>query len=125
MARMQKIILGVCCAILVAGCASDRKAPTLNQALGVLTSPTTRSVASIARSDNAKEAIKQGLKSRESVYKSNPYALVQDVKSIKRDYNNLVQTFPSLVTARLFGFAPAEFFEIETATERQAPEVKL
>ena len=42
-----------------------------------------------------------------------------------RDYNNLVQTFPSLVAARLFGFQPAEFFEIETATERQVPEVRL
>lgn len=95
---MRKIILGLCCAALLAGCASSgRKAPTLNQTLSVLTSPTTRSVASIARSDNAKEAIKAGLKSRESAYKSNPYALVQDVKTIQRDYNNLV----TLLTGRV------------------------
>ncbi len=42
-----------------------------------------------------------------------------------RDLNNLVQTFPSLLVARGFKFHPAEFFEIETATERNAPEVKL
>lgn len=42
-----------------------------------------------------------------------------------RDLNNLVQTFPSLLVARGFKFTPAEFFEIETATERTAPEVKL
>ena len=42
-----------------------------------------------------------------------------------RDYNNLIQTFPSLVIARLFHFQPAEFFEIETVTQRRAPEVKL
>ena len=42
-----------------------------------------------------------------------------------RDLNNLVQTFPSLLVARGFNFSPAEFFEIETATERNAPEVKL
>jgi len=42
-----------------------------------------------------------------------------------RDLNNLVQTFPSLLVARGFKFVPAEFFEIETATERNAPEVKL
>ena len=42
-----------------------------------------------------------------------------------RDLNNLVQTFPSLFVARGFKFAPAEFFEVETATERSAPEVKL
>jgi LemA protein len=42
-----------------------------------------------------------------------------------RDLNNLVQTFPSLLVARGFNFSPAEFFEIETATERTAPAVKL
>jgi LemA protein len=42
-----------------------------------------------------------------------------------RDLNNLVQTFPSLLVARGFNFAPADFFEIETTTERNAPEVKL
>ncbi len=42
-----------------------------------------------------------------------------------RDLNNLVQTFPSLLVARRFQFGPAEFFELETATERTAPEVKL
>ena len=42
-----------------------------------------------------------------------------------RDLNNLVQTFPSLIVARRFKFNPVDFFEIETATERRAPEVKL
>jgi hypothetical protein len=42
-----------------------------------------------------------------------------------RDNNNLVQGFPSLVVARLFGFRPAEFFEIELASQRQAPVVGL
>ena len=42
-----------------------------------------------------------------------------------RDLNNLIQTFPSLLVARSFKFVSAEYFEIETATERTAPEVKL
>jgi LemA protein len=42
-----------------------------------------------------------------------------------RDNNNLVEGFPSLLIARLFGFRPAEFFEIELASQRQAPEVQL
>ena len=42
-----------------------------------------------------------------------------------RDFNNLAQTFPSLLVARGFHFAPAAFFEIETATERALPEVQL
>jgi LemA protein len=42
-----------------------------------------------------------------------------------RDYNTMVETFPGFVFARLFNFAPAEFFEIETATERATPTVEL
>jgi LemA protein len=42
-----------------------------------------------------------------------------------RDNNNLVQGFPSLLVARLFGFRAAEFFEIELASRREAPVVEL
>jgi LemA protein len=42
-----------------------------------------------------------------------------------RDNNNLVEGFPSLLVARLFGFRLAEFFEIELASQRQAPAVAL
>ena len=42
-----------------------------------------------------------------------------------RDNNNWVQGFPSLLVARLFGFQPAEFFEIELASQREAPVVGL
>ncbi len=42
-----------------------------------------------------------------------------------RDLNNLVQSFPSMIVAGLCRFQPAEFFEVESATERQAPGVKL
>jgi len=42
-----------------------------------------------------------------------------------RDLNNLAQSFPSMLVAGFCHFQPAEFFEVESATERQAPEVKL
>ncbi|HET6565454.1 MAG TPA: LemA family protein [Xanthomonadales bacterium] len=42
-----------------------------------------------------------------------------------RDNNNRVESFPSLLVARLFGFKLAEFFEIELASQRQAPEVQM
>jgi len=42
-----------------------------------------------------------------------------------RDNNNLVERFPSLVIARLFGFRTAAFFEIELAIQREAPTVHL
>lgn len=42
-----------------------------------------------------------------------------------RDMNILVQSFPSNIVARSFGFGEADYFEIELATEREAPEVKF
>ena len=42
-----------------------------------------------------------------------------------RDYNTLAQSFPSNIVAKVFGFRRGEFFEIETATDRQVPEVEV
>ena len=40
-----------------------------------------------------------------------------------RDQNILVESFPSNLIARAFGFTSLPFFEIERATERTAPNV--
>lgn len=42
-----------------------------------------------------------------------------------RDNNNLVESFPVNLLAGAFGFRTAEFFEIELASQRQAPGVEL
>jgi LemA protein len=42
-----------------------------------------------------------------------------------RDNNNLVEGFPSLIIAKLFRFVVAVFFEIELASQRAAPKVRL
>jgi len=42
-----------------------------------------------------------------------------------RDNNNLVEGFPPMIIAKAFGFAGAAFFEIELASQRAAPEIKL
>ena len=42
-----------------------------------------------------------------------------------RDYNNRVQSVPSNAIASMVHFKTEEFFEIENAIERQAPEVKI
>lgn len=42
-----------------------------------------------------------------------------------RDFNILVEAFPSVLVARMFNFQLAEFFEIETAAEREVPSVKF
>ncbi len=42
-----------------------------------------------------------------------------------RDNNNLVEGFPSMIIARMFGFRQAAFFEIELASRRETPKVEL
>jgi LemA protein len=42
-----------------------------------------------------------------------------------RDNNNLVESFPSNLLAGWFKFRAAEFFEIELASQRRAPDVSL
>ena len=42
-----------------------------------------------------------------------------------RNLNVLVESFPSLIVARLFGFRRAEYFQLDDAGERAAPEVKV
>ena len=42
-----------------------------------------------------------------------------------RDYNVAVESFPGSLSAGNFGFKPAEFFEIEYATDRATPDVKF
>ena len=42
-----------------------------------------------------------------------------------RDLNTRVEMFPSNIVARMFSFQQAEFFEIEDATTRAAPQVDL
>ena len=41
-----------------------------------------------------------------------------------RDYNIVVESFPSNLVARAFGFTLEEFFQVESALERAVPEVR-
>jgi len=42
-----------------------------------------------------------------------------------RDFNTSVQSFPSNLVARLFGFQEAEFFELENLADREVPKVEV
>ncbi|MFH2104714.1 MAG: LemA family protein [Parcubacteria group bacterium] len=42
-----------------------------------------------------------------------------------RDFNTKQQQFPTNLLASIFGFKPAEFFEVEGEEERKAPQVKF
>ncbi len=41
-----------------------------------------------------------------------------------RDYNTATEAFPSSIAASLFAFKPAEFFQLETAAEREVPRLE-
>jgi LemA protein len=42
-----------------------------------------------------------------------------------RNLNIRIDSFPDLLIARLFGFKPAEFFQLDSATEGSPPELSL
>jgi len=42
-----------------------------------------------------------------------------------RDYNVSIQTSPNNIVANIFHFEPAQFFEIEYATERKSPDIEF
>ncbi len=42
-----------------------------------------------------------------------------------RNFNILIQSFPSNLIASTFGFAPVEYFEIEAAADREVPKVSF
>ena len=42
-----------------------------------------------------------------------------------RDYNIRVQSFPSLIVAKLFAFKAAEFFQLVTSSESEVPRVEI
>ena len=40
-----------------------------------------------------------------------------------RDLNNAIESFPSNMIAKMFSFTPADFFEVENASERLPPDL--
>ena len=45
--------------------------------------------------------------------------------AVVRDYNTLVESVPSMLVASPAGFAPRDFFQLDDAAERAAPQVRL
>jgi membrane-bound lytic murein transglycosylase C len=88
---LQKLLPTVCVAAMIAGCQTLNKVlDTADQAIGVATSGTARTITSIAKADDPKAVAKAGLKSRREIYKDNPRALISDIRTVQRDYENLM-----------------------------------
>lgn len=45
--------------------------------------------------------------------------------AVVRDYNSLTQYFPSSIVANAGGFRPAEYFQLPSEAEREAPKVQF
>ncbi len=43
--------------------------------------------------------------------------------TVVMEYNAYIQQFPSNIIARIFNFKPAEYFELETSSEKEVPKV--
>jgi LemA protein len=49
----------------------------------------------------------------------------QHYNNVVENYNTRLQSFPTVMVAGMLGFQPEEFFEMEDATQREAPKVKF
>src|ERR1035438_10164380 len=54
----------------------------------------------------------------DTVQNARPY-----YNAVVRDLNTKIQQFPTNIFANMLGFKPREFFEVSSATEREAPKV--
>ena len=79
------------CTACLAGCADVNKSlVSTERAIAVATSPTAKSVTSIAKADNQAAAARELLKKRGDVYATHPQALINDIRQASRDYQRLV-----------------------------------
>jgi membrane-bound lytic murein transglycosylase C len=96
---MKKFIFLVFSITMLSSCESlDKSLNTADRALSVVNSSTARSLTKIAKSDDRQEALKETLKKRRDVYEQNPQALIQDIRTIKHDYDNLMSLLTGNVT---------------------------
>ncbi len=88
---MKKIVLaGVAC-LLGGGCQSfDKTLDSADRAIAVTKSPTAKSIGDIARADDREAMIREGLKRRADLYERDPQAAIEDLRGLKREYDNLV-----------------------------------
>jgi len=88
---MRTTLASFTLAAALGGCSSmDKSLNSAERAISVATSPTARSVTSIARADNRTAATREILKQRGETYERNPQALINDIRQVERDYQRLV-----------------------------------
>ena len=88
---LSRAALAVASIGLLAGCGSiDQTLNTADRTLSTVNTPTVKSIAGIGGSRNPNEAMRHALKSRVDTYERNPQALINDLRTVKRDYDKLM-----------------------------------
>jgi membrane-bound lytic murein transglycosylase C len=77
--------------LLAAGCQTfDQTLNTADRAIAAVKSPTARTVTDIARADSPEAVLREGLRRRAELYERDPQVLVNDLRTVRRDYDRLV-----------------------------------
>ena len=88
---MKKIMLmGIACVLLPACQSFDKTLNSADRAIAVTKTPTAKTITDIANADNREAAIREGLKRRADLYERDPQVLINDLRGLKRDYDNLL-----------------------------------
>ena len=88
---MKKImVMGIACVLLPACQSFDKTLNSADRAIAVTKTPTAKTITGIANADNREAAIREGLKRRADLYERDPQVLINDLRGLKRDYDNLL-----------------------------------
>jgi peptidoglycan lytic transglycosylase C len=78
-------------AILLASCQTlDKAVKTADSARNAVNTGTMKNLAQIASSNNSSAMLKQEAKERAEYYKSHPHAVIDDIRTVKRDFDKLM-----------------------------------
>ena len=104
MKRLGWLVLAFVVGTLGACETLDKALNTADRALAVANSPTARTLTNIANSKDREAAVRAGLRGRGEVYKQDPRVLISDIRTIKRDYQNLM-SFLGVKVGKTWGAA--------------------
>lgn len=114
---MKRFLAVAAGGLLLGGCQSfDQTLNKADRAIAVIKSPTARTVTDMAKADNPEAVLREGLKRRAELYERDPQVLVNDLRTLRRDYDKLV--------AALTGKVDKEWGKKETKVPSRTSYVK-
>ncbi|HVY04906.1 MAG TPA: murein transglycosylase domain-containing protein [Burkholderiales bacterium] len=88
---MNKLLPAISICLLAGGCQTfDKTLDSADRAVAAAKSPSAKTITDIAKSDDREAVIREGLKRRADLYERDPQAAINDLKGLRREYDNLV-----------------------------------